>query len=114
MTMVHCRECGKQISNMAQACPSCGCPVTTPTESGQTLNGVKKRNTLALAGFVTGLASLILNFFGIVGMGAAILSGIALGKFNNETENNKWMAVVGLILGCIGMIWGLVVMFEYF
>ncbi len=28
MALVRCRECGKDISNQAAACPNCGCPVS--------------------------------------------------------------------------------------
>ena len=27
MALVHCRECGKQISDQAAACPGCGAPI---------------------------------------------------------------------------------------
>lgn len=29
MALVVCPECGKEISNMAKACPSCGYPVSS-------------------------------------------------------------------------------------
>lgn len=30
--LIKCRECGKEISTQAAACPHCGCPVWQPTE----------------------------------------------------------------------------------
>ena len=27
MALIYCRECGKQISDQAAACPHCGCPL---------------------------------------------------------------------------------------
>jgi len=34
MALVNCHECGKEISDKAQSCPSCGCPIqNTPTAS---------------------------------------------------------------------------------
>ncbi len=27
MALIYCRECGKQISNMAESCPHCGMPL---------------------------------------------------------------------------------------
>lgn len=30
--LIKCRECGKEISSQAAACPHCGCPVWQPTE----------------------------------------------------------------------------------
>lgn len=31
MTLVQCPECARTISNMATACPGCGCPVDEPS-----------------------------------------------------------------------------------
>lgn len=28
MAMIQCKECGKEVSNKAKDCPSCGCPLT--------------------------------------------------------------------------------------
>ncbi|GHT91380.1 protein kinase [Spirochaetia bacterium] len=64
----------------------------------------KKLNTMALIGFILGLISLLLSFIGIVGILACVFSGLGLGKFNSAAENNKWMAIVGLILGGFGII----------
>lgn len=33
MALIKCPECGKEISNKAKACPSCGCPLELPKES---------------------------------------------------------------------------------
>lgn len=27
MALIKCQECGKEISNKANACPNCGCPI---------------------------------------------------------------------------------------
>jgi predicted amidophosphoribosyltransferase len=29
MALIKCPECGKEISDLAKACPSCGCPVNS-------------------------------------------------------------------------------------
>lgn len=31
MALIACRECGRQISDQAAACPHCGCPMTAPS-----------------------------------------------------------------------------------
>ncbi|GMO28786.1 MAG: hypothetical protein Ta2B_09720 [Termitinemataceae bacterium] len=67
----------------------------------------KKLNTMALIGFISGLISLLLNFWGIVGIIACIFSGIGLGKFNSKTENNKWMAILGILLGIYSIIYAI-------
>ena len=29
MALINCHECGKQVSDKANACPNCGCPITS-------------------------------------------------------------------------------------
>ena len=66
-------------------------------------NAGKKNNGLALASFVMGLVCYIIA--GIPLGTAAVITGIvALTKFNPETEKNKWMAIVGIILGITGAV----------
>ena len=31
MALIKCPECGKQISDQAEACPKCGCPIEPKT-----------------------------------------------------------------------------------
>jgi hypothetical protein len=33
MALIRCHECGREVSDRAAACPSCGCPVTAATAS---------------------------------------------------------------------------------
>lgn len=30
MSMIKCKECGKDVSDMAKSCPGCGCPINVP------------------------------------------------------------------------------------
>ena len=72
-------------------------------------NTGKKNNGLALASFVMGLVCFIVA--GIPLGTAAVITGIvALTKFNPETEKNKWMAIVGIILGIVGAVAAIVVL----
>ena len=34
MALIKCPECGKEISDKAAACPSCGCPIAEMVKSG--------------------------------------------------------------------------------
>ena len=34
MALIYCRECGKQISDQALACPHCGCALSRPALGG--------------------------------------------------------------------------------
>jgi len=121
--MAFCSNCGKNIDNGVKFCPYCGSSVNSSnnepvvqlsqnqssvTDTGKDSEIKKTLNVMALIGFISGLISWFLNFFGIVGIIACIFSGIGLGKFNKETENNKWMAIIGLISGGINIIYALV------
>ena len=63
----------------------------------------KKNNGLALASFILSLVGLV-----IAGIPCGILSiifgGISMVKFNPDTQKNKWMAIVGLILGIVDIV----------
>ena len=66
---------------------------------------LKEKNNLALAGFIVSIVSLFINFCGVVGLVAAILSGLGLGK--SKEKGGKGLAVAGLIIGIISVIYGI-------
>ncbi len=67
-----------------------------------------KTNGLAIAGFVVSLVSLLINFAGIVGLTGTILSAVGLSQINSRGEKGKGMAIAGLIIGIIGIVWGII------
>ena len=72
-------------------------------ENNEQLPGAKKKNNMALTSFILSLVGLIIA--GIPCGIAAVITGIlGLTKFNPETENNKWMAIFGIVLGAIDAI----------
>lgn len=64
----------------------------------------QKRNSLALFGFVLGMISLFFQLLGIVPLTAIIVNAVALKQFNVETENNRWMAISGLVIALISFV----------
>jgi len=69
-------------------------------ENNQQLPGAKNKNKMALTSFILSLVGLVVA--GIPCGIAAVVTGIlGLTKFNPETENNKWMAIFGIVLGAI-------------
>ena len=64
----------------------------------------KKMNGACLASFILALVGIIVA--GIpCGIAAIISGGIGLSKFNPETQkNNKWMAIIGIIVGIIDIV----------
>ena len=73
--------------------------------------GKPPMNMLALVGFIVGCVSLLLNFWGLVGIAALILSIIGLVQINQKHTRGKGLAIAGAILGGIGVIWGFASLF---
>ena len=57
--------------------------------------------TLSILGFILGLISCVLNFWGLVGIAAVICCGIALSK----PTANKTFAWIGMILGICNILY---------
>jgi uncharacterized membrane protein YvbJ len=49
MAMIYCNECGKEISDKADKCPHCGCPVFKNTEMQ---NQIQKSKEGKISGLV--------------------------------------------------------------
>ena len=64
----------------------------------------KKMNSYALSSFVLALVGILVA--GIpCGIAAVITGGLGLAKYNPEKQkNNKWMAIVGIVLGIIDIV----------
>lgn len=59
MALITCPDCKKQVSDQAQACPDCGCPIKKPTVQKSSLKPVhtieatsKKYKALQLVGVI--------------------------------------------------------------
>ncbi len=113
--MKFCPNCGSELKEGADICVKCGkiingnIPVNN--QANVQTETSTKTNGLALAGFITALASLLLNFWGIVGLVATILSGVGLSKVNETGEKGKGMAVAGLCIGIFSIIYGIIQIF---
>ena len=63
----------------------------------------KTNNGLATASFVLSLVGLVI--FGIIcGVLAVIFGILAMSKINPETEKNKWMAITGIAVGVVDVV----------
>ena len=72
-------------------------------QNANTQNMQKINNSFALASFICSMVGLFM--FGIPCVVAAIVTGIlGLVKFDSEKEKNKWMAIVGLVVGIFDFI----------
>ena len=113
--MAFCTKCGKEFTG--SFCSNCGNAVNgTQSQSQvayQTQRPVteQKLNVMALVGFILGCVSLFLNFWGIVGILALVFSIVGLTQINNMGGKGKGFAVTGIILGAIGVVWGVIALF---
>ncbi len=70
----------------------------------------KPARGFAIAGFVTGLVSLLI-LPGLFGILAVIFSSIALARLKKDpTQTGRGMAIAGLILGIAGIVWWILVL----
>ena len=58
MALVHCPECGKEVSDAARTCPHCGCVFST---SGSGSSSGSSSGCATVVGLI--IAALILYFF---------------------------------------------------
>ena len=69
----------------------------------------KKTNTYALVGFVLGMVSFFLAFWGIVPIVGIVFSALALAKIDVEKEKGKGLAIAGLTCSIINFVFILMV-----
>ena len=75
-------------------------------ENNESTNSQGASNGLATAGFVVAIVSLFINFAGIVGLVATILSAVGLAK-SKTLGKGKGLAIAGLIIGIISIAYGI-------
>ena len=105
-----CQNCGAKLNENQVICVKCGAAVKE-VKYDESIN--QKTNSLAVAGFITAMISLLLNFWGIVGIIATILSGVALSQLGSRPEEKgKALAIIGLCVGIISVIYGVISIFA--
>lgn len=107
MSLILCKECGKEISDQATKCPNCGCPLeksetsgngTIPTQHTESKNKGKK--TMSIFALLFGILSFIPGIGVIFIVAALVVSIICLAK----KKAGKGLAIAGLVLGIFGVI----------
>ncbi len=110
MALIKCGECGKEISTLAPACPSCGAPrAAAGGNKDQNPKAVVVYETTSNAGVLTGILGSFFAILGIFTLGwlflpfAVLFSTISLlsGIFR-LSANGGVMAVVSCVLTLIG------------
>lgn len=108
-----CKRCGKESASEAAFCDFCGNRLDYSLQSTeQPVAHKQKSNIMAIVGFILGCVSLLINFWGIVGIIALTFSIIGITQINNNGEKGKGFAICGIILGVVGVIWGVIALLS--
>lgn len=101
MALIHCSECGREISDQALSCPGCGALTKI-----QFLTESKPKETSPVMGIVAiglGLASIIMPYFAAVFLvPATFVCGII--AFRRGQKGLGGVSIVLAIVGLIGII----------
>lgn len=95
MSLIYCKECGKQISDKAEKCPNCGCPLNELESNSFSNKKEKKSYSNILAGFMLlffyplGSLGIAISFFGFIW---------ACVELADEKIKGKGWIVAGLII----------------
>ncbi len=66
MALIKCKECGKEVSDKAEACPKCGCPIAKKkaTEDVQKVRVVKERKSHKKLFIGLAIAAVVISIIG--------------------------------------------------
>ena len=117
-----CVNCGKEIQDGVAFCPECGTTQQgTATHisnagysnfSNQPVVQKVPYNTMSIIGLVISAISLLLNFWGLVGIAGTIVSTIGLLSCDRKKENGKALAIIGIIIGVFSILYGVVALIS--
>lgn len=96
--MAYCRKCGHPIEDGGVCCPACG---TVDNGACSTKQKTSSNNTLAVVSLCCGIASVILNFFGLLGLSAIVTGIVAKKQIDEREEPGSGLATAGIVLGCL-------------
>ena len=111
-----CTNCGKEIQEGSAFCPECGSAQQEPTQSisnasnsftptNQSVVQKAPYNTMCIIGLIISGISLLLNFWGLVGIAGTIVSAIGLSSCRQKNENGKILAIIGIIIGAYSILY---------
>ena len=72
-----------------------------------------KTNTMAVVGMIVAMISLLLNFWGIVGIAAIVISAMGLLQINETGQKGKTLAIVGVSVGTISVVYAYYIILSY-
>lgn len=71
MALIKCAECGKEVSDKAEACPGCGAPISGATSSPVSLNPTSHANVTRTGAKWEGMGFILIILGMLVGMAAS-------------------------------------------
>lgn len=116
---MHCIHCGKELETGAAFCPACGAAQQTAVQpaaqSAATKATVQKvpYNVLSIVGLVVSCISLLLNYYGLVGIAGTVLSVLGLLGCKRKCENGRVLAITGIVLGGASILYGFITILSY-
>lgn len=99
---MYCSECGNQLEENVSFCDKCGANTAIAKKPNLT-------NILAVIGLILAGVSLLLNFWGIVGIAAVILSSLGLVQISKTGEKGKGIAIAGISIGAFSIVYAFAV-----
>lgn len=108
---MYCKQCGNQLNEGVAFCDQCGASVLVEGAENKTK---KQTNILASVGMIVSLVSIFLNFWGIVGIAAIVLSFIGLNQISTTGEEGKGFAITGIVIGIISVIYAFIMIVMLF
>lgn len=114
-----CVNCGKEIRDGATFCPECGATqqgVASPAPGGESYASPTNQpaaqrapyNMMCILGLVISGISLLLNFWGIVGIAGTVVSVIGLTSCQQKNERGKGFAIAGIAIGGFSILYGVI------
>ncbi len=108
MSLIHCPDCGKQVSDSADTCPNCAYPLSNLKNNTIKNIPIIQNNELVVTGYIVVFLSLLIFpvFF--------MLTGIIIGIINltkGATTHGILQIVLSLIFGILGTFIGLLSIF---
>jgi uncharacterized membrane protein YvbJ len=99
MPLIHCPDCGKQVSDSAHSCPNCAYPLSNLKNKTANNIPIIQKNELVVTGYIMVFLSLLIFpvFFMIIGI---IIGVINLTK--GATTHGILQIVLSLIFGTLG------------
>lgn len=121
-----CSKCGNGIADGSRFCPKCGQPVNVYNNGTQAQNNnviytatqnvpvtqSAQYNIMSIVGLVISCISLLLNFWGLVGIAGTIVSVVGLVSCKRKHEKGQVCAIIGIIIGVFSIVYGAIALIN--